>query len=268
MQVRPETAQRLRDKVAIVSGGGGTNSIGRSISLRFAAEGARVAVAGRNSARVAAVADEIAAGGGTALAVECDVRDLAQCEAVAKQVADAWGRIDILVNNAASFRGDITAVGQKPFDQWTPDEWDDMLRVNLRGQWFCARAVFPYMKKRGYGKIVNIGSASLMEGTAGFPHYLASKGGVLGLTRGLGKELGEYGIRVNTLAPGLVMTEGTLELIKGNVEAADHVFAQRAIKERHLVADDLAGPAVFLASEDSDMITCQTLIVDGGLVVW
>ena len=268
MQIKPDAAQRLRDKVAVVTGGGGTNSIGRSISIRFAEEGALVAVTGRNLARVAAVADEINTSGGTAMAIECDVRDLSRCEAMAKQVADTWGRIDILVNNAASFRGDITAVGQKPFDQWTPDEWDDMLRVNLRGQWFCARAVFPYMRERRYGKIINVGSASLMEGTTGFPHYLASKGGVLGLTRGLGKELGEYGIRVNTLAPGLIMTEGTLDLIKGKVEAADHVFDQRAIRERHLVADDLGGPAVFLASQDSDMIACQTLIVDGGLVVW
>jgi NAD(P)-dependent dehydrogenase (short-subunit alcohol dehydrogenase family) len=268
MQLKPEVAQRLKGRVAIVTGGGGTNSIGRSISVRFAEEGAWVAVTGRNAARVRTVADEINGGGGTALAIECDVRDLARCEAMARQVADTWGKIDILVNNAALFRGEITTAGQKPFDEWTPDEWDDMLRVNLRGQWFCARAAYPFMKQRGYGKIINIGSASLMEGTPGFPHYLASKGGVIGLTRGLGKELGEYGIRVNTLAPGLVMTEGTLELIKGRVEAADHVIALRAIKERHLVAEDLAGPAVFLASEDSDMIACQTLIVDGGLVVW
>ncbi|MBN1322190.1 MAG: 3-oxoacyl-ACP reductase FabG [Thermoleophilia bacterium] len=268
MQTRPEAAQRLKDKVAIVTGGGGTNSIGRSIAIRFAEEGARVAVTGRNAVRVSAVADEITSAGGRATGIECDVRDLARCEAMADQVADTWGRIDILVNNAASFRGDITSVGQKPFNEWTPEEWDDMMRVNLRGQWFCARAVFPYMKERRYGKIINIGSASLFEGTPGFPHYLASKGAVLGLTRGLGKELGEYGIRVNTLAPGLILTEATLDLIKGKVEAADHVLSQRAIKERHLVADDLAGPAVFLASEDSDMIACQTLVVDGGLVMW
>ena len=268
MQIKPEAAQRLRDKVAVVTGGGGTNSIGRSISIRFAMEGARVAVTGRNAARVGAVADEITAGGGTALDIECDVRDLQACESMAERVADTWGRIDILVNNAASFRGDITSVGQKPFNEWTPEEWDDMLRVNLRGQWFCARAVFPYMKGQRYGKIINVGSASLFEGTPGFPHYLASKGAVLGLTRGLGKELGEYGIRVNTLAPGLILTEATLDLIKGQPRNADHVLDQRAIKERHLVADDLAGPAVFLASEDSDMIACQTLVVDGGLVVW
>lgn len=267
MQLKAEAAQRLKGKVAVVTGGGGTNSIGRSICLRFAEEGAKVAVTGRNAARVAAVAEEITAAGGTALGIRCDVRELDQCTAMAEQVAAMWGTIDILVNNAASFRGDITTVGQKPFDQWTPDEWDDMLRVNLRGQWLCARAVFPYMKAKRYGKIINVGSASLWEGTTGFPHYLASKGGVVGLTRGLGKELGEYGIRVNTLAPGLIMTEGTLDLIGGEAGKADHVFESRAIKERHLFAEDLAGPAVFLASEDSDMIACQTLIVDGGLVV-
>lgn len=269
MKLKAEAAQRLRDKVAVVTGGAGTNSIGRCISIRFAEEGAKVAVADIDAPGAAAVAEEIKAGGGTAIGVRCDVRDLANCEAMAKQVADAWGgRIDILVNNAAAYKGFMAKTGWKPFNEWTPEEWDQMHSVNLKGQWFCARAVFPYMKPHGYGKIINLGSTSFFEGIPGFVHYISSKGGVIGLTRGLGKELGEFGIRVNTLSPGFVLTEASLDLIK---ETPDFVEVRRnaqALKERNLMAEDMAGPAVFLASEDSDMVTCQTLLVEGGGSMW
>ena len=269
MELKPELAQRLAGKVAIVTGGGGTNSIGRSICLRFAEEGAKVAVADIDARSGEAVAAEITAGGGTAIAVTCDVRDLTQCEAVAKQVAGTWGgRIDILVNNAAAYKGFMAKTGWKAFDQWTPEEWDQMHSVNLKGQWFCARAVVPYMKAQGYGKIVNMGSGSFFEGIPGFIHYISSKGGVIGFTRGLGKELGEFGIRVNTIAPGFVMTEASYDLISGTPEFQDIRRNAQAIKERNVMAEDLTGPAVFLASSDSDMITCQTLVVDGGGIMW
>jgi NAD(P)-dependent dehydrogenase (short-subunit alcohol dehydrogenase family) len=267
--MKPEAAQLLKDKVAVVTGGAGVNSIGRCISIRFAEEGAKVAVADIDVAGAAAVADEIKAGGGTALGIACDVRDLAICEAMAKQVANAWGgKIDILVNNAAAYKGFMATTGWKPFNEWTPEEWDQMHSVNLKGQWFCARAVFPYMKPQGYGKIINVGSTSVFEGIPGFVHYISSKAGVLGLTRGLGKELGEFGIRVNTLSPGFVLTEASLDLIRDAPEFVDVRRNAQALKERNLQADDMSGPALFLASEDSDWVTCQTLLVEGGGSMW
>jgi len=269
VKLKTEEAQRLKGRVAVITGGAGPNSLGRAISLRFAEEGAKVAVTDIDAAGAAAVADEIKAGGGTAISLSCDVRDLAQCHAMAKQVADAWGgKIDILVNNAAAYKGFMAKTGWKPFDEWTPEEWDQMHSVNLRGQWYCARAVVPYMKPQKYGKIINLGSTSFFEGIPGFIHYISSKGGVIGFTRGLGKELGEFGIRVNTLSPGFTMTEASLDLVAGAPEFLEIRRNAQAIKERNLVAEDLAGPAVFLASEDSDMVTCQTLQVEGGGSMW
>jgi 3-oxoacyl-[acyl-carrier protein] reductase len=269
VELKIEGAQRLKDKVAIVTGGGGTNSIGRSISIRFAEEGAKVAVADIDLDSAAAVVREINDGGGTAIAVYCDVRDLGACEAMAKEVADKWdGKIDVLVNNAAAYKGFMAKTGWKPFNEWTPEEWDQMHSVNLKGQWYCARAVFPYMKPQGYGKIINMGSCSFFEGIPGFIHYISSKGGVIGFSRGLGKELGEFGIRVNTIAPGFVLTEASYDLTATTPEFRDVRRNAQAIKERNVMADDLAGPAVFFASADSDMVTCQTLLVEGGGSMW
>ncbi|MFH1833806.1 MAG: SDR family oxidoreductase [bacterium] len=269
MKLKVADAQRLRDKVAVITGGAGQNSIGRAISIRYAEEGAKVAVTDIDAQGAVAVADEITAGGGTAIALACDVRDLAQCEAVAKKVAEAWGgKIDILVNNAAAYKGFMAKTGWKHFDQWTSEEWDQMHSVNLKGQWYSARAVVPYMKPQGYGKIINLGSTSFFEGIPGFIHYISSKGGVIGFTRGLGKELGEFGIRVNTLSPGFTTTEASLDLIAEAPEFLEIRRNAQALKERNLVAEDLTGPAVFLASEDSDWVTCQTLQVEGGGSMW
>lgn len=255
--------QRLKDKVAIVTGGGGANSIGRAISLRYGREGARVAVLDINAAGAARVAEEITAAGGTAMAVPCDITDLAQCEAAAKKVAEAFGgRIDILVNNAAFFG---TMGTWRPFDQWTAEEWDKMQTVNVRGMWFCARAVVPYMKAQGYGKVINLSSSTFFEGVPGFIHYTTSKGGVIGFTRSLGRELGEFGVRVNAIAPGFTLSDAQLELTKDAQEWYVVNRSRQALKERNEIPEDLAGPAFFLASEDSDFMSCQTLLVDGGL---
>lgn len=257
----------MRDRVAFVTGGAGPNSIGRSISIRFAEEGAKVAVTDINVEGAAAVAKEINDGGGAAIALECDVRNQAQCHAAAKEVADAWGgKIDILVNNAGAYRGIMTT--WKPFTEWTSEEWDHMHSVNVKGQWHCARAVFPYMKPLGYGKIINLGSTSFFEGIPGFIHYISSKGGVIGFTRGLGKELGEFGIRVNTISPGFALTQAALDLAGSDPGFIDVRREAQALNQRNLTGDDMAGPAVFLASEDSDMMTCQTLIVDAGGSMW
>jgi NAD(P)-dependent dehydrogenase (short-subunit alcohol dehydrogenase family) len=255
-------AGRLEGKVAIVTGGGGTNSIGRAICLRYGREGARVAVLDIDTQGADRVAGEIVEAGGVALSVACDVTDLAQCEAAATLVAQTWnGRIDILVNNAAFFGG---MGAWRGFDEWSPEEWDRMQNVNLRGMWFCTRAVFPYMKAQGYGKVINLSSSSFFEGVPGFIHYTTSKGGVIGFTRSLGKEVGEYGIRVNAIAPGFTLSDAQLELTKDSPDWYVRNRDRQAMHERNEVPDDLAGPAFFLASADSDFMTCQTLLVDGG----
>lgn len=262
----PETtpSPRLKDKVAIVTGAGGSNSIGRAISLRYAQEGARVAVLDVNGAGAARVADEIRSTGGTALGITCDVTKQSQCEAAVHQVAEHFeGRIDILVNNAALFGG----MGpRRPFNEWTTAEWDHMMAVNLRGMWFCAQAVFPYMKAQGYGKIINVSSSTFFEGIPGMVHYITSKGGVIGLTRALGRELGEFGIRVNAIAPGFTLSDAQLQLAEGHDEWRRINLERQALKERNQIPDDLAGPAFFLASPDSDFMTCQTILVDGGQI--
>jgi NAD(P)-dependent dehydrogenase (short-subunit alcohol dehydrogenase family) len=253
---------RLEGKVAIVTGGGGTNSIGRAISLRYGKEGARVAVLDVNTQGATRVAGEIVEAGGSAVPVACDITDLDQCKAAAAKVAESWnGRIDILVNNAAAFGGMGT---WRPFDEWTVADWDKMQNVNVRGMWFCAQAVFPYMKAQGYGKIINLSSSTFFEGVPGFIHYTTSKGGVIGFTRSLGKELGQYGIRVNAIAPGFTMSDAQLELTKDFQEWYTANRERQAFHERNEVPEDLAGPAFFLASSDSDFMTCQTLLVDGG----
>jgi 3-oxoacyl-[acyl-carrier protein] reductase len=263
MQLRAPSDQRLRDRVAVVTGVGRPRGIGRAISLRYAEEGARVAVLDLDGRGAEAVAEEIRAGGGEALGLTCDVRDLAAVEAAAASVLDEWGRADILVNNAASLDG----VVWQPFDQWTVEEWDRMLDVNLRGMWFCARAFVPAMKEQGYGKIINVTSSTFWEGVGGFIHYTSSKGGVIGFTRALGRELGESGIRVNALAPGYTMTDAQAEHSVAHPEHTVAMREQRALA-RDEVSDDLAGPAFFLACEDSDFMTCQTILVDGGRSMW
>jgi 3-oxoacyl-[acyl-carrier protein] reductase len=263
--VTPAPGQRLKGRVAVVTGGGGQHNIGRAICLRYAAEGARVAVLDVDGESARRVADEITAAGGDALALACDVADLAQCEAAAAQIAARWdGRLDILVNNAAWLKG----VDWRPFDEWSVADWDHMLDVNLRGMWFCARAFVPLMKTRGYGKIINVTSSTFMEGVGGFIHYTSSKGGVIGFTRALGRELGASGIRVNAIAPGYTMTDGQAAHAAEHPEWVDTLREQQALSARNGTPDDLSGPAYFLAAEDSDYMTCQTLLVDGGRSMW
>jgi 3-oxoacyl-[acyl-carrier protein] reductase len=258
--------QRLLEKVALVTGGGGTNSIGRSICLRLGAEGARVGVLDLNAEYAARVVDEIVKNGGEAVALTADVGRLDQCEAAAASLAQSYGgRIDILVNNAATFKGPASSYHPRPFDEWTTEEWDHILDVNLRGMWFCARAVYPYMKAQGYGKIINIGSSTFWEGAPGLVPYVSSKGGVIGFTRALARSLGPDGIRVNTLAPGFTLTETNLEQPDGAAEFRERIRSGQCLNQRNELAGDLAGPAFYLASADSDFMTGQVLLVDGGL---
>jgi 3-oxoacyl-[acyl-carrier protein] reductase len=262
---RPE-AHRLKGKVALITGGGGTNSIGRSIALRFALEGAQVGVLDIDAEGAVLVADEINSAGGEAIPITCDITDLDTCHAAAKLLADTYGgRIDILVNNAAAFRGVLSKQGFRKFNEWTVNDWDYLMEVNLRGMWFCAQAVYPYMQPFGYGKIINMTSTTFWEGVPGFIHYVSSKGGIIGFTRALARELGPEGIRVNAIAPGFTLTEANMEQAAGAKDHWDEVLKGQCLTQRHEVADDIAGPAFYLASADSDFMTGQTILVDGGL---
>ena len=254
--------KRFENKVAIVTGA--SRGIGQGIALAFAREGAHVVSVD--------IGDQTETGNkARALGAKfnCYTEDFgklnqkAAADLIAKIIADT-GRVDILVNNAAM----LADVGWQPFDQWTVEEWDQMLDVNLRGMWFCARAFVPLMKARAHGKIVNVTSSTFWEGVGGFIHYTSSKAGVIGFTRALGRELGECGIRVNALAPGYTMTDAQVAHAAAHPEHPVAMRARRALAGRDEAAEDLAGPAFFLASEDSDFMTCQTILVDGGGSMW
>jgi len=250
---------RLEGKVAIITGAG--HGIGRAYALGLAREGARVLAADIDQA-AEETARQIVAAGGEALAVRTDVADQQSTEAMARAAADRWGRIDILVNNAAIFATiPISRVG---FEDVSVDEWDRLMAVNVRGVWLCCRAVAPYLRRAGKGKIVNISSSTVLEGSPTRAHYVASKAAVIGLTRTLARELGDANVCVNVLLPGSTLSEAepTEEIIKMRAKPAE----KRAIK-RVQRPDDLVGTMIFLCSDDSDFITGQSIVCDGGGVL-
>jgi NAD(P)-dependent dehydrogenase (short-subunit alcohol dehydrogenase family) len=243
---------RLKDKVVIVTGG--ARGIGREYCLGVAAEGARVVVA--DVADPKPTASEVEARGAQALAVECDVSREGDTLRLATETLARFGSIDVLVNNAALY-GTLV---RRPFMEISVDEWDRVMAVNLRGLFLCARAVFPAMKTRGKGKIINIASGTFFKGVPNYIHYTTSKGGVVGFTRSLARELGEFGIRVNAIAPGFTLS-GENENMPA--EGKDANVRMRMLK-RAEVPEDIVGTLIFLASDDSDFITGQTIVVDGG----
>ncbi len=246
---------RLEGKVIIVTGGG--QGIGRAFALRLAAEGARVVVAEINEAKGRTVAEEIKAQGGEALAICADVSDPESAEAMARATVEAYGRIDALVNNAAIYYG----LKMKPFEQIGLDEWQRLMAVNVDGLFYCARAVVPYMRKQGGGRIVNMTSGAFHLPVSGIAHYIASKGAVIGFTRALACELGEAGVTVNAIAPGFTMSEASKVL--AGPELAEAIASRQCLK-RSEQPEDLAGALVFLCSDDSAFFTGQTMTVDGG----
>jgi len=244
----------LQRRVAIVTGA--ARGLGRAFCLGLAKEGAVVSAADLDLAGAQETAEQIVAGGGQAIAVSVDVSDEAATQRMAAQTAERWGRIDILINNAAIYAG----LERKMFDAISPAEWDRVMAVNLKGPWLCARAVFPWMKAQKSGKIINVASAVFFSGSALWAHYVASKGGVIGLTRALAKEVGDYGITINAIAPGFTLTEASQSLIPN----AERYGVDRGALKRAEQPEDVVGLAVFLASPASDFITGQTIVVDGG----
>ncbi|HSE93046.1 MAG TPA: 3-oxoacyl-ACP reductase family protein [Methylomirabilota bacterium] len=247
---------RLRDKVVIVTGG--AKGIGRAYCLSTAAEGARVVVADIVDPKPTVTAIE--ARGGQALGVECDVSREQDTRRLATETLARFGRIDVLVNNAALY----APLKRRSFMEIPVEEWDQVMAVNLRGLFLCARAVFPAMKAQGKGKIINISSSTFFKGVPDYIHYTTSKGGVVGFTRSLARELGECGIRVNAIAPGFTLSG---ENEKNISEERKQGNIQMRMLKRAEVPEDLVGTMIFLASDDSDFITGQTLLVDGGASV-
>jgi len=246
---------RLKDKVAIVTGSGG--GLGKAYAERFAKEGAKVTVCDITDCSETVKA--IKAIGGEVLALRTDVTKAEDCVEMAKKTVERFGRIDILVTNAAIFGG----IKLKPFYEVTEEEWDKLMAVNLKGMWLSCKAVFPYMKQQGKGKIITISSGVHFKGVPYFIHYTTSKGGVIGFTRAMARELGQYNININSIAPGLTWSKAAEEMFKDKPEIVERELAGYCFK-RVQQPEDLLGTLVFLASEDSDNITGQTIGVDGG----
>ena len=248
---------RLEDRVAIVTGGG--HGIGKAYATRLASEGAKIVIAEIDEKAAQAVARELTAAGREALGVNTDVSDPVSTERMAAATIERFGRIDILVNNAAIFA--TVPMSRSPFDQITIDEWDRMMSVNLKGTWLASCAVIPQMRKQGYGKIINISSGTALKGSPSRIHYVTSKAGILGFTKTLANEVGKDNICVNCVAPGSTLSEENPD--EGVIKMRNQAASSRALK-RVQSPDDLTGAIVFFASADSDFITGQTLVVDGG----
>lgn len=242
----------LKDRVAIITGGGG--GIGRAAALRFGREGAKVAVADVRFEPATAVADEIKAAGGEAMAVAVDVADRASVDAMVGQVLSAWGQIDILLNNAGILR-DARLV------KLTEAEFDSVISVNLKGVFNCTQAVAGHMIERGYGRIVNASSVVALYGNFGQTNYIAAKAGVIGMTKVWARELGRKGITVNAVAPGFIETE----MIAGMPENIIKGLIDKVPVGRMGQPEDVANAYVWLASGEASYVNGAVLSVDGGV---
>ena len=247
---------RLAGKIAVITGGAA--GIGFAYARRFLAEGAAVVVA--DVADVTGPVEKLGVPERT-LGIRTDVSDAASVRAMVDAAITRFGRIDVLVNNAAVF----ATLKPRPFDEIPEAEWERVMAVNVTGPWNCARAVVPVMRRQGGGRIVNVASAIVAKGTAMLLHYVTSKGAVVAMTRALARELGPSGITVNAVAPGLILSEG----VQANPDITGFQLAAimqvRSLK-RDAFPEDVEGAVVFLASDDSAFMSGQTLIVDGGSV--
>jgi NAD(P)-dependent dehydrogenase (short-subunit alcohol dehydrogenase family) len=246
---------RLAGKTAIVTGAG--SGIGKALATRLALDGAAVVVADLRN-HDAAAAEIAKAAGARTLGLEIDVTSERDVARMAEQAMKAFGRIDILVNNAALF----SALEPRPFERIDAAEWRRVMEINTLGVFLCCRACVPHMRKAGSGRIINLASGAPLKGVPLLLHYVSSKGAVIAFTRALAREVGKDGITVNALAPGFTLSEGVLKS-PGHVKHGEASRASRAIA-RDERPDDLVGAVSFLASEDAAFITGQTLVVDGG----
>lgn len=248
---------RLKDKVAIITGGG--HGIGRAFALGLADEGAKVVAADIDAQSAQETVRLVQEKGGEAMACPVDVSVERSAMQMAREASQRFGGIDILINDAAVFHS--VPIEKSGFMTIPMDQWDRLMAVNVRGVFLCIRAVYPYMKERGKGKIINISSGTVFHGTPYFCHYVTSKAAVIGMTRSLARELGDASIAINAIAPGATLSDpkpGTQAFAEKPEGLQSRCF------KRIEVPQDLVGAAIFLASGDSDFMTGQTMVVDGG----
>jgi len=249
----------LEDKVVIVTGA--HRGLGQAYAIEAARLGARV-VAG-DILDCGDTVRQIEADGGTAIGVELDVTKMGTVSAMAESAIDAFGDISVLVNNAALYGG---LTGGR-FDQLDEDEWDRCMNVNVKGIWNCCKAVVPHMQNAGGGSIVNVASLAATYGLPFVLHYTTSKAAVIGLTRGLARELGRGEIRINAIAPTAVITEGTAEFFGDKMDGAMDVIKNDQSLKRNPQPEDMIGTVMWLASDASAFVTGQTIAIDGGTVM-
>lgn len=251
---------KLRNKVALVTGG--ATGIGKAVCLAYAAEGAKVVVNYWNTPEEAEqVRAAIVESGGEAIVQQADVSNAAEVERMIQAIGEIWGGVDIVVNNAGIYPN-------KTWYEITEEEWDRVMNVNLKSCFLISKAVFPHMRERKYGKIINVSSVTFLRGQKGFVHYVASKGGIVGFSRAMAREVGEHGITVNAISPGAVKTEQEMLTYDEEhlAESAAYLAKEQCFTRRQLPLD-MVGGFVFLASPDSDFITGQLLNIDGGWVM-
>ena len=244
---------RLRDKIALVTGAAG--GIGAATARRFAREGASVAINDARPEGLEAVAGEIRGAGAKALVLPGDVTRKADCERLVQDITRTFGRLDILINNAGINRDAMAA-------KMTEEQWDTVLSVNLKGTFLCAQAALPGMRERGWGRVVNTSSIGSL-GNVGQANYAASKAGVIGLTKTLALEYAKYGVTVNAVAPGPVMTA----MLAGVPDAIRERIVAQVPVGRIASPDEIASVHVFLASDEAAFITGQVVFADGGMSV-
>jgi len=247
---------QLTGKVAIVTGA--ARGLGRAYCEAMAAEGAEIVAADINDCSDTIAA--IQAAGGRGVATTLDVADSQSCQTMADLAMETFGRIDVLINNAALYAG----LKGARFESLDEDQWDRVMQVNVKGTWLASRAVVAAMRAGGGGSIINIASLAAVFGLPYGLDYVASKAAVIGMTRGMARELGGDLIRVNAVAPSAVMTEGTAEFFGEKFEKAKTVIANNQLIPRNLETEDLTGTIIYLASDASRFVTGQTHMVDGG----
>ncbi len=246
-------SEGLNNKVAIVTGAG--TGLGKQTSIKLAEKGVTVILASNDFQSIKETEKTIHALGGKAIAIQTDVSDEESVKSMVQKAGASYGTIDILVNNAAIYPS-------KPFEEVTVDEWDRVFAVNSRGYFICAQQVLPFMKKQKWGRIINISSITFFLGFENLIHYVSTKGSTIGFTRALAREVGQYGITVNSVAPGAIPTAA--EEIHPDREAYNkRILTSQSVKRRG-TPEDIANAVLFFASEKSGFISGQNLLVDGG----
>ncbi|MBI2997464.1 MAG: SDR family oxidoreductase [Deltaproteobacteria bacterium] len=251
---------RLQNKVTVITGAG--HGIGKAYARRFAEEGAHVVIADIDEKAGQAVADTLGNAGLSTWARATDVRSYPSVEGLMRESVDRFGRIDVLLNNAAIY---VTQqLWKGPVEELPLEEWDRVMQVNLRGFFLCCRGVIPIMKRQKSGKIINIASGTFFTGAGNMPHYTTSKGGVVALTRVMARQLGPWNINVNCMTPGSTMSE---EVVTDEVRKRRETGSAQRCFSRIETPEDIVGTALFLASADSDFMTGQLLVVEGGAIM-